>query len=154
VCGWGPASGLDFPLAAVPEPPVRKTSVFVVFLTVFIDLLGFGMIVPLLSRYAVNYGATSFQAGLLVASYSLAQFIFRGKQATTGAPSSGTWLAGDVVMDSVGVLYLCTVGGTSGTWVGGGNYTTLTDVASLGTNVAHGTSHFQSRTEWGAAGAP
>lgn len=55
---------------------MRKTSVFVVFLTVFIDLLGFGMIVPLLSRYAVNYGATSFEAGLLVASYSLAQFIF------------------------------------------------------------------------------
>jgi MFS transporter, DHA1 family, tetracycline resistance protein len=55
---------------------VRKTSVFVVFLTVFIDLLGFGMVVPLLSRYAVNYGATSFEAGLLVASYSLAQFLF------------------------------------------------------------------------------
>lgn len=80
---------------------------------------------------------------------SLTQFIFRGKQATTGAPTSGTWLAGDVVMDSVGVLYLCTVGGTSGTWVGGGNYTTLTDVASLGTNVSHGTPHFQSRTEPG-----
>ena len=36
---------------------MRKTPVFVVFLTVFIDLLGFGMVVPLLSRYAERYGA-------------------------------------------------------------------------------------------------
>ena len=34
------------------------------------------MIVPLLSRYATDYHATPFQAGLLVASYSLAQFVF------------------------------------------------------------------------------
>jgi MFS transporter, DHA1 family, tetracycline resistance protein len=53
---------------------VRRTPVVVVFLTVFIDLLGFGMVVPLLSRYAEDYGATPFQAGLLVASYSIAQF--------------------------------------------------------------------------------
>ncbi len=55
---------------------MKKTPVFVVFLTVFIDLLGFGMIVPLLPRYAADYGATPFQSGLLVASYSLAQFLF------------------------------------------------------------------------------
>jgi multidrug resistance protein len=57
---------------------VRKASVFVVFLTVFIDLLGFGMVVPLLSSYASEqrYGASPFQAGLLVASYSIAQFLF------------------------------------------------------------------------------
>jgi len=55
---------------------LRKAPVFIIFLTVFIDLLGFGMIVPLLSRYATSYGATAFQAGLLVASYSLAQFVF------------------------------------------------------------------------------
>lgn len=55
---------------------MRKTPVFVVFLTVFIDLLGFGMVVPLLSAYAKRYGADAFTAGLLVASYSLAQFLF------------------------------------------------------------------------------
>lgn len=55
---------------------MRKAPIFVIFLTVFIDLLGFGMIVPLLSIYAKNYGASAFQAGLLVASYSLAQFVF------------------------------------------------------------------------------
>src|SRR5262245_34349848 len=32
------------------------------------------MIVPLLARYGEDYGATPFQSGLLVASYSIAQF--------------------------------------------------------------------------------
>ena len=55
---------------------MRKTPLFVVFLTVFIDLLGFGMVVPLLPRYVRTHDATSTAAGLLVASYSLAQFVF------------------------------------------------------------------------------
>lgn len=55
---------------------MRRTPVFVVFLTVFIDLLGFGMVVPLLPQYAEDFGASPFTAGLLVASYSLAQFVF------------------------------------------------------------------------------
>jgi hypothetical protein len=74
------------------------------------------------------------------------QLILRGKGATTGAPTSGTWLAGDVWMDSAAVLWLCTVGGTPGTWVGGrDNLTTWTDLPSLGTNVSHGTPHAQYR---------
>lgn len=56
--------------------PVRRSPVLVVFLTVFIDLLGFGIVVPLLPDFAKDYGASSFQAGLLVACYSLAQFVF------------------------------------------------------------------------------
>jgi hypothetical protein len=46
-----------------------------------------------------------------------------GGLASTGAPTSGSWIAGDVVIDSAGAWYLCTVGGTPGTWVtssGGG----------------------------------
>ncbi len=57
-------------------PSARRSPVVVVFLTVFIDLLGFGIVVPLLPDFAEDYGATSFVAGLLVASYSLAQFVF------------------------------------------------------------------------------
>lgn len=41
----------------------------------------------------------------------------RGRKATTGAPASGTWQTGDVVMDSAKVWWLCTVGGAPGTWV-------------------------------------
>jgi len=47
-----------------------------IFLTVFIDLLGFGLVMPLLPRYAASMHATPFQIGLLGASYSGMQFIF------------------------------------------------------------------------------
>ena len=46
-----------------------------IFLVVFIDLLGFGLILPLLPFYAGQYGASDFVVGLLAASYALAQFI-------------------------------------------------------------------------------
>jgi DHA1 family tetracycline resistance protein-like MFS transporter len=56
---------------------VRRTPLFVVFLTVFVDLLGFGMIVPLLAEYGRTVrGATPFWAVALVAVYSLMQFVF------------------------------------------------------------------------------
>lgn len=48
----------------------------VIFLTVFIYLLGFGMIIPVLPLLSTHYGATPWQAGLLMSSYSLMQFIF------------------------------------------------------------------------------
>lgn len=41
----------------------------------------------------------------------------RGRKATTGAPTSGTWQTGDVVMDSAKAWFLCTAGGSPGTWV-------------------------------------
>lgn len=46
-----------------------------IFLVVFIDLVGFGLILPLLPFYAGEYGASDFVVGLLAASYALAQFI-------------------------------------------------------------------------------
>ena len=48
----------------------------IIFLTVFIDLLGFGIIIPLLPFYAESFGATAFTVGLLGTSYSLMQFLF------------------------------------------------------------------------------
>ncbi len=48
----------------------------IVFVTVFIDLLGFGIIIPLLPFYAESFGATAFTVGLLATSFSLMQFIF------------------------------------------------------------------------------
>lgn len=48
----------------------------VLFLTVFIHLLGFGIIIPLLPYYAETYGASGLTVGLLAASFSLAQFLF------------------------------------------------------------------------------
>jgi DHA1 family tetracycline resistance protein-like MFS transporter len=45
-----------------------------IFLVVFIDLLGFGLILPLLPFYAGEYGASDFVIGLLAAAYAFAQF--------------------------------------------------------------------------------
>jgi MFS transporter, DHA1 family, tetracycline resistance protein len=47
-----------------------------VFLTTLLDLIGFGMILPLLPFYAQEMHVTPFQIGLLFSSYSLAQLLF------------------------------------------------------------------------------
>lgn len=39
-----------------------------------------------------------------------------GFKDSAGAPAGGTWVAGDVVLDSAGAWHLCTAGGTPGTW--------------------------------------
>jgi DHA1 family tetracycline resistance protein-like MFS transporter len=48
----------------------------VIFLTVLIDLIGFGIVIPLLPFYAERFAASPFDVGILVAVYSLMQFIF------------------------------------------------------------------------------
>jgi multidrug resistance protein len=48
----------------------------IIFVTVFIDLLGFGIIIPLLPFYAESYGASALMIGLLGTSYSAMQFLF------------------------------------------------------------------------------
>ena len=53
-----------------------KASLFVIFLTVFIDLLCFGMFFPLLPIYAKQFSATGLTIGLLMSSFSAMQFIF------------------------------------------------------------------------------
>lgn len=47
-----------------------------VFLIVFIDLIGFGMVIPLLPLYAETFAPRPLTFGLLMASYSLMQFLF------------------------------------------------------------------------------
>jgi len=42
---------------------------------VFIDLIGFGMIIPILPLYAQRFQATEWQIGILLASYSFMQFL-------------------------------------------------------------------------------
>ena len=46
-----------------------------IFLVVFIDLLGFSFILPLLPYYAATFGASPFVVGLITASYAAAQFL-------------------------------------------------------------------------------
>ncbi|MEH2331657.1 MFS transporter [Nostoc sp.] len=58
------------------ESKNNSRAIFVLFLTVFIDLLGFGIILPILPLYAEQFGAKPNEATLLVAIYSLMQFLF------------------------------------------------------------------------------
>ena len=44
----------------------------IVFTTVLIDLIGFGIILPILPLYAQQYGASALQIGFLTASYAFA----------------------------------------------------------------------------------
>ena len=54
----------------------RKPSMLVVFLTVFIDLIGFGIVVPLVPMFSRHYGASGWMIGVIIASFSAMQFIF------------------------------------------------------------------------------
>jgi len=55
---------------------MRKPSLLVIFLTVFIDLIGFGIVLPMLPIYAKEFGASGFMLGLIIASFSAMQFLF------------------------------------------------------------------------------
>lgn len=55
---------------------MKKSPLFIIFLVVFVDLLGFGLVIPILPYYASHYGADAFKLGWLMAIYSLAQFLF------------------------------------------------------------------------------
>lgn len=65
-----------------PQPAPHRASLLIVFLTVFIDLLGFGMVLPLLPIYASSFAERMSEAqvgwavGLLMASFSAMQFLF------------------------------------------------------------------------------
>ncbi|MDQ7815941.1 MAG: MFS transporter [Melioribacteraceae bacterium] len=55
----------------------NKASLSIIFLTVFIDLMGFGILIPILPTFASkDLGISDFGIGLIVAIYSLMQFFF------------------------------------------------------------------------------
>ncbi len=97
-----------------------KRRLSTIFLIVFVDILGFSLILPLVPYYTERYGASDFVTGLLVASYAAAQLI--------GAPLLGR------LSDQHGrrPILLVSIGGTVlsfvlfglaepvGTWLAGG----------------------------------
>lgn len=48
----------------------------IIFLTVFIDMVGFGIVIPILPLYSETLHATPFELGMVLASFSLMQLIF------------------------------------------------------------------------------
>jgi MFS transporter, DHA1 family, tetracycline resistance protein len=55
---------------------MKKPSIGIIFLTVLIDLVGFGLILPLIPIYTSSFHAQDWMIGAIVASYSLMQFLF------------------------------------------------------------------------------
>ena len=59
---------------AVPTT-AQRSALRLVLLMVFIDLIGFAIVLPLLPSYGAKYGASDATIGVLVASYSLMQLL-------------------------------------------------------------------------------
>ena len=57
---------------------MKRSPLLVIFITVFIDLVGFGIVIPVLPYYAegTRFNATPRMVGVLFASYSIMQLIF------------------------------------------------------------------------------
>ncbi len=54
---------------------MNRSRLVTIFFIVFVDMLGFSLILPLLPYYAESFGATAAVVGFLVASYAAAQLI-------------------------------------------------------------------------------
>ena len=92
----------------------RRAALGIVYFTVFIDLLGFGIILPFLPYYAVELGASGVELGIILTSYSLAQL--------AGALVLGRW------SDRIGrrPILLLSLAGASASMVWSGLATSLT----------------------------
>ena len=55
---------------------MKRPSLLVIFLSVFIDLIGFGIVMPLLPIYSREFNAPGYLIGLIMASFSVMQFLF------------------------------------------------------------------------------
>jgi DHA1 family tetracycline resistance protein-like MFS transporter len=57
---------------------MKRSPLLVIFITVFIDLVGFGIVIPVLPYYieGTKFHASTRMVGLLFASYSIMQFVF------------------------------------------------------------------------------
>lgn len=53
-----------------------KKPIVVIFLTIFIDMLGFGIIIPILPIFSKELGAENYQVGLIAMSYPIMNFLF------------------------------------------------------------------------------
>ncbi|QDX91171.1 MFS transporter [Brevibacillus laterosporus] len=55
---------------------MEKKHLFLLFSIIFLMMLGFGIIIPILPFFVTKIGATTTQLGILSASYNIMQFIF------------------------------------------------------------------------------
>lgn len=130
------------PEAATGGRPLRqpRRALAIVIGIVFLDLLGFGVVIPILPFYVRSFGVTDVVIGLLAASYSIMQFLFApllGRLSDTHGrrPVLMLSLAGSVIAWTVfGIAAEFT---TFGLWVGIGVLFVSRMVAgAMGGNIA------------------
>src|SRR3989344_9308076 len=54
----------------------KKPHLFFIYLTIFVNLIGFGMVFPLLPFYAREFQASETLIGLLASSFAVGEFFF------------------------------------------------------------------------------
>src|SRR5215208_5898130 len=68
-----PTAPVSPAISSPDEPP--KGAMGIIFLIVLIDLMGFGIIIPLLPFYVPDYKAHALKVTLLFSVYSICQFL-------------------------------------------------------------------------------
>lgn len=63
-------------MTSIEQTKLGLSPTLVIVMTIFIDITGFGMIIPLLPFYAETFNAGPTALGILVASFSMMQFVF------------------------------------------------------------------------------
>lgn len=58
------------------DASARKKAQYTILFTVFLDILGFSIIIPQLAVYAAQFGATPWMTGVLASVYSMMGFLF------------------------------------------------------------------------------
>lgn len=119
----------------------RRRALAIVFITVVIDLLGFGMVMPLIPRYGEALLASKGTLGLLMASFSAMQFLFAPLWGAVSdrigrRPVLLAGLLGSVVFYSL-FGFASSLGG-AGQWLGHGALFWMF-VARIGAGIAGGT---------------
>ncbi|MEZ4266941.1 MAG: MFS transporter [Myxococcota bacterium] len=61
--------------ASAQEPRLRRSSLLTIHLLVFLDMVGFGVLLPLLPYVALRYGASGLGVGAILSAYSVAQLV-------------------------------------------------------------------------------
>ncbi|KKS73489.1 MAG: Major facilitator superfamily MFS_1 transporter, partial [Candidatus Gottesmanbacteria bacterium GW2011_GWC2_42_8] len=52
---------------------IIKSAKFLIFLIVFVNFLGYGIVFPLLPLMTIKYGGTPLLSGVMIGAFSLAQ---------------------------------------------------------------------------------
>lgn len=63
-------------MSTLPNKTPNKSLLAIIFFTVFLYLVGFGIVIPIIPILSRNFGATALQTGLLMSVYSFMQFLF------------------------------------------------------------------------------